>query len=288
MYGSSFFGDPYIKGTVMYKFTLDSFISIGSSHSICQDYVLIGNEDDPCIVLSDGCSSSPHTDIGARILCCSAMSNRKRYSVDGNGEAYKTAVIQEASVVSDILKLPIECLDCTLLIIRFDSIGFVVEVIGDGCVVARNRNVTLKTRRVMYKDSMPFYLSYELNIERKNRYEELCMKKYGSTRNKIHENTFCSEIDIDDWPFYYPSTCYFYPDHYDFIGIMSDGVESFVHSKTGHKISADEIIKKLTLFKNHNGEFIQRRVKRAIKELEAEGYKHYDDISFAGIFIEKE
>ena len=47
----------------------DSAVNIGSTHSLCQDYVIARNPDRaPYVVLSDGCSSSNDTDIGARLL----------------------------------------------------------------------------------------------------------------------------------------------------------------------------------------------------------------------------
>src|SRR6476659_1428102 len=43
----------------------DATINIGATHALCQDYVIAK---DRHVILSDGCSSSPDTDIGARLL----------------------------------------------------------------------------------------------------------------------------------------------------------------------------------------------------------------------------
>ncbi len=47
----------------------DWFSSQGSQHRINQDYVLSGND---YVILSDGCSMAPNSDIGARLLTHSA------------------------------------------------------------------------------------------------------------------------------------------------------------------------------------------------------------------------
>ena len=51
----------------------DSYFKIGKTHLICQDYAL---HSEGHISLSDGCSSSPNTDIGSRLLCLINKNNR--------------------------------------------------------------------------------------------------------------------------------------------------------------------------------------------------------------------
>ena len=54
----------------------DSVFNIGATHAVCQDYVIARSGETtfgspnagPYIILSDGCSSSPDTDMGARLL----------------------------------------------------------------------------------------------------------------------------------------------------------------------------------------------------------------------------
>ena len=54
----------------------DSYFEIGNTHQICQDYALSGNYKDMYYsVVSDGCSSAEHSEIGAQILCHVARYN---------------------------------------------------------------------------------------------------------------------------------------------------------------------------------------------------------------------
>lgn len=52
----------------------DCYFEIGHSHTICQDYALTGKINDVLsyAIISDGCSSSPLVDVGARLLAHSA------------------------------------------------------------------------------------------------------------------------------------------------------------------------------------------------------------------------
>ena len=50
----------------------DSYFEIGNTHMVCQDYALNGSSPDNRLhysIVSDGCSSSKHSEIGAQILC---------------------------------------------------------------------------------------------------------------------------------------------------------------------------------------------------------------------------
>jgi hypothetical protein len=47
----------------------DSYFEIGSTHQVCQDYALAYASDDfAYAIMSDGCTSSLNTDIGARLV----------------------------------------------------------------------------------------------------------------------------------------------------------------------------------------------------------------------------
>ena len=56
-------------------------INIGSTHALCQDYALARN-DGPYVILSDGCSSSPDTDVGSRLLVKASEKIFKERRVD--------------------------------------------------------------------------------------------------------------------------------------------------------------------------------------------------------------
>jgi hypothetical protein len=65
--------------------------------------------------------------------------------------------------------------------------------------------------------------------------------------------------------------------------VASDGIDSFVNN-TGRKKNLHDCVSNFIEFKNFKGEFLKRRMKKAVKTLEHIGFKHYDDIS-AGAFL---
>src|SRR6185295_18680312 len=87
----------------------DAAINIGSTHSVCQDYAIARNG---YVVLADGCSSSPDTDIGARLLV-KALDQRLGTPTDIeelHRESARTALGWAA-----MLGLPDQAVDATLL-----------------------------------------------------------------------------------------------------------------------------------------------------------------------------
>ena len=48
----------------------DGAFYIGTTHEVCQDYCMAEND---AIVVSDGCSGSPGTDMGSRVLSITTM-----------------------------------------------------------------------------------------------------------------------------------------------------------------------------------------------------------------------
>lgn len=110
----------------------DAFFSIGKTHEVCQDYARAGDLDGrQFAIVSDGCSSSPDTDFGARALVMSAIQCRKEISW--------LPLVADWTIwhAKDIIKgygLSPFCLDATLLSI-FPSPGkgwFNIQVCGDG------------------------------------------------------------------------------------------------------------------------------------------------------------
>ena len=57
---------------------LDSYYTIGKVHLYCQDYVFQGWKPVPHVILADGCSASPNSDVGARLLVLNARRELER------------------------------------------------------------------------------------------------------------------------------------------------------------------------------------------------------------------
>jgi len=268
----------------------DSIFNIGKSHSVCEDYAFHG---DNCIIVSDGCSSSKHTDIGSRLLCITAHRILKTFkneplSYYAFGNKVSNCVAEQLL----LLDLPISSMDATLLV-SFVNDGIVyVYIYGDGYYQIKFKDDSIQFGTFNYNGNAPYYLSYWLDPQRHNDYIKqfgesveyvigmYSGENYESISNNINinqhkETSLITPISIND---------------IEYIILMSDGVESFQNYSVHPPIAIDtnEVLKEMTNFKNNKGEFVTRRIKSALKKFKKDGIEHYDDFSVAGIYFGRE
>src|SRR5262245_31136526 len=154
------------------EFTMnaDCAFIIGSTHSICQDYAVAvpefnsnGVEVGPYVALSDGCSSSPDTDVGARLLTCAT---RQIF----NGAVEVTELHKESAQLAlrwaELLGLPIQSVDATLLTVHLDRDDLIIGCSGDGVVVLETREGRLDVYAISSPSGYPFYPCYAHQPER--------------------------------------------------------------------------------------------------------------------------
>ncbi|MFY0539924.1 protein phosphatase 2C domain-containing protein [Nannocystis pusilla] len=137
----------------------DAFFTTGLTHDICEDYSRAGFRGDgtPYVVVCDGCSSSAHTDVGARLLAAAVAGQ-------ATSEFEVLHVLLEAAGAAAQVRVPAECLDTTLLLGFWDeahqadgSTSRCVRVVmwGDGAVAARKRNGEMALHTVEHPDGAP-------------------------------------------------------------------------------------------------------------------------------------
>lgn len=259
---------------------VDHFMTIGSSHQVCEDYIISGTEPFPYIILADGCSSSKDTDIGARILAHCAKKYLTTFHNLHEDCANKTLaynMIYSAKSTLYLLGLHETCLDATLIIAFERDDEIVVWVYGDGNIIIKHRKSELEIINFDC-NNMPFYLSYYLNDERQQLWhnrENAEVKINGTIIVDDEEpHTFYHSYDFERNMFEYRIL----KNEIEMLAITSDGIESF-------DLNYVDIVRELVAFKNTNGEFVKRRCKRALKNFHKDGYEHYDDISFGAMII---
>ena len=254
----------------------DSCFLIGKMHEVCEDYVICSQTGNGRLVtvLSDGCSSSRFSDIGARILVHSALYFLLRESdsfiTDYNkmGEAIITQCYRSIAG----LALPESCLDATLLFAIDLGNEVYVACYGDGIIMASGSFGTF-FHQVTFNQSMPYYLSYWFNEEGKKRYKENQeMDSQQRFFSHFESNGTFEKVAYDD-PFF------LYLPKESWVGISSDGMSSFRSIHDGSSLTILEVLMEASLFKNHKGFFVKRRMKRLIKDYALRGCYNYDDIS---------
>ncbi len=250
---------------------VDDFLKIGATHLICQDYVLSGKGPVPHVILSDGCSASPRTDVGARILAHLASQWLFTGCDDPAGADPRQAgawIIENALHAARRLGLARTALDATLMIgwrIR-DHVH--IRIFGDGFVGWMDAAGARSVREIRYSKNAPYYLSYGADAERDQLYRDSGIEKYFGDRPMSPYSPISLTFPVRNFPL---------------IFMASDGLGSFAE-KTGDRISPEEIFRRFTAFKTVNGAFLKRRIRRAVRNLEKDGASHYDDLS-AGVFL---
>jgi hypothetical protein len=236
-----------------------SFYTIGKTHSICQDYSFVQNND---VIVSDGCSSAMNSDVGSRVLTHSYIETK-------GSEAPWFNTMHRAYSIVNLLGLPSECLCATLLTLekRFDNIH--VNIWGDGCVVARHReDKTLEIFNLSFLSSAPYYLKY-------HSYEkEGYLYQFGDKAqiNESYPFSFFERYPDGYIRLAYPA------DIYDLVAIFSDGISSF-RTGSGEPVPVSTIAEEMLNFKGYAGNFVQRRAQRAFKVFSEHGWHNHDDFS---------
>lgn len=286
------------------NYILDSYVEIGNTHNICQDYVLHGTVGEiPFIAVSDGCSSSKFTDIGSRLLTLSF----KRALVDF-ANLPMTNQMTEREIFDFIhsrllfrlqynlesLALKSSVADATMLFaFVFDNRLF-TKMYGDGHVVYRHVNGQQEQIQRHYSGNNPYYISYQLDYLRNKAYDpstELTqtVTKFPDvsehTHNKVPYNAPYEEVrpisEIQS------------------ISLFSDGIESYSispkspdYSTTIGKSSTIETsiywVCEMTSYKNCNGEYVKRRMKRIAMDNTKNHIEHHDDVSVATLWVNHE
>lgn len=127
----------------------------GRTHAVCQDYALCGEgRTGPWAVVCDGCSSSPHTDVGARLLAHAAANALAGGRLPGSGAVFRTAAAAAAG-----LGLPPHSLDATVVAALALGPCVVAIIRGDGVVAARRRDGALEVTVRRCRDETPDYPS---------------------------------------------------------------------------------------------------------------------------------
>jgi len=270
-------------------YSFDDVFKIGDGHSVCEDYSWSGliQGKHPCAIISDGCSSSKDTDIGSRILVRSMIYILERLKLEDNHMQdnfhFINHLLGERIVrICDMLDLPLNTLDATILMSMVINDEVFIFNYGDGSIVLRNHTTDDIVRyHTDYPYNAPYYYSYTLKDELKMSY----IAKFGQSDITVHGESVPVMDHINDishhWSVIPLSEL---SDGVWTISVMSDGVETFFEGN--NNVDTDTVVDGLTSFKNLNGEYIQRKVKKYLNGLAKNNIKHYDDISISSIKFE--
>lgn len=262
----------------------DAYFAKGKAHKVCEDYAFARPE---VAVVSDGCSSSPDTDWGARFLCQSAL---LRAAGLGAWEEAGQAMMVDAKLMQESCRLPVDCLDATLLAIVPGAEPH-VRVWGDGVVVMRYRESgDLLVHIIEYDSNAPAYPSYLLSESRYAVY----MANTGRAKRTLvlkHVNsggTVAGEsvTDLTGFPLD-GDVLPIDPNLFDLVAVFTDGVQSFQRREGRHLVPVDvlEVLGHLNF--RGQGEFVTRTMRWFLNKFcSKEGWQHTDDLGVAAMLFE--
>jgi hypothetical protein len=267
---------------------LDAYYTIGRLHLFCQDYALHGWEPVPHLILADGCSAAPDSDLGARLLALNARRLLPRF-VHAADQSERMAlhwplgqrIVRRAARQARDLGLDSGVLDATLLIAWCDGATAHVHLYGDGCLAVRRADGGVGTIRVEYAENAPYYLSYLLDPERWELYQE-------AIGEPATAQSICYQIDagesVRQERFNAPTVFDFDLTAFPVVAVATDGLDSFVAAETGARLDIRTVARAVLDFQNLDGPFVQRRVRQVLAEYAQQRVLNVDDIGL-GAFV---
>lgn len=268
----------------------DHCFHMGADHTVCQDFAVSGidevlkTERVAYAIVCDGCSSSPDTDFGARLLAISAREHA-RCSYLMSYDSLAEYLTHRMKIIYDTFySLHPQALDATLLLAtvrpsKGEKHLLHVFMYGDGVCYVRAKNnprllhVGFEVMDGDIKRSAPDYLSYHLSASRKKVYLTSNVSKkatYGDRVETLHPFApVCFSCEVESG---------------DFVALSSDGIDSF-RTATEVSLTTKEVADEFFGFKNTNGEFVKRRISAFKRQCTKNAIVHGDDISVAAIIV---
>jgi hypothetical protein len=254
----------------------DAHFIIGKTHTVCQDYAICSPLTDkqlvgrPKIIVCDGCSTGIDTDIGSRLIA-KAIQQWEGDFCDATVEYLKSLT----KMYQNILRLPPDTFLSTVVAAQNIHDFYQIMVSGDGVFALRER----KTGKIIVYSfevlsGAPFYLVYNNREQDVKTYLDKFGYDMEVTIYTIDKAKITSKKEHYEWVSGWNGmfTFKFPLSDYDMVALFSDGVRSFMEpvksetSKTFKPVPLTDVIQELLAFKNYNGSFVHRRVKRAFEQ----------------------
>lgn len=260
----------------------DGFFAIGSTHGVCQDYVRTGTTPDgrAYAIVSDGCSSSKDTDIGARLLVRAAEN-----FIRNNIPISIPAIIAQARAYAATMSLMPTCLDATLLLAYEQGEFIELYLVGDGVVAARPRNGGEPfIFQMEYPGGAPFYPNYFMDPPRLQAFLEMPDNLLVTKPENLNlPGVFCIHQPHERDTVLCLTLA---KAEFDLVVLSTDGITSFRNSDMT-PIPVTDLVTQLLAVKIPTGAFLTRRCKRFLGTYAGRCQTHFDDFSAGALFIDE-
>lgn len=266
----------------------DSIFKIGATHKICQDYALHAAN---WAIVSDGCSSSPDTDIGSRIAARSLDFCLQHYlTAETDFKWLFTLTVDRMRTAADALRLPYTSLDATLGAVISNKSGVRGILYGDGNFIVKYKNGYTLVVNVEFAENYPNYLSYTLDEKRAGQ-----LAKITSNYKKITKTIYNSNFEVTCTVAYTSEDAIVVENFIDadidsevlFACVTSDGLDTFQYQNYSGWTDAtlETILPELLAFKVFTNGFLERRMNLFQKYCEKNSIRHADDFSMGTVIL---
>jgi hypothetical protein len=287
----------------------DGTFQIGAAHTVCQDYALAWNGGAPgapvggeataapgsksFVVLCDGCSSSPDTDTGARLLARAAAQLFARSTMPNARETpwLHLEAARRALASAEVLGLTPQAVDATLLTAHVEGGELILACTGDGVLCLRSRLGALDVFSVAFPSGYPVYPAYAHQPRRLVTLFD-AGRAVKEVRHLRSDSPAAALRPRDERGGESLTEVFAVPARdYEFAALLSDGVHSFYAavrgetSKGSEPVPLGDVLPELVSFKNSRGAFVGRRAKRFLQECRARGWRHADDLAVAALHL---
>ncbi len=259
----------------------DHYYAIGSTHVVCEDYARSGKTKDgrAYAIVCDGCSSSPDTDVGARIVGLKAEKFVKKYSRIPDG----VLLAYNAREKVEDLGLASEAMDATLIIALENEDRRFIDIAGwgDGGLICTSIEGDWQIDEWNYDPNYPFYLSYLADPERLEAWNGSGLGlTHSFAEARAKSKTFQRSVEAEGWTTQ--------RNMFDgrFLFIVTDGLSSFEDKDLDPRdkiVPSEQIAEELIKVKFPKGKFVTKRARRLLKNFRNNGIVNTDDFGVAGI-----
>ncbi len=262
----------------------DAHYAHGHSHTPwCQDYAVAR---DGVVVVSDGCSKSPHSDVGARLLAHAALEAHLFLKQENPRALLHEYACHRAGYAQHVLRLPTSALDATLLYLHPVETGVEAKLYGDGVVFGRVRETgKIVSCSVSFPSGAPYYPNYRMDGRRHSRYCTEFGTRKALTFSGFYEHDIVEEaLILDEFVMAFPS------DIYDLVGVGTDGLTDF--TKVGEngqrvKVPLADVLAQICAIPVLNGAFVTRRLRKFLSDYCVKnGWRPEDDVGVGMISVE--
>lgn len=286
------------------KFHVDDYFYIGQAHLIsgkpCQDYSFSGScGESSFAIVSDGCSTGRHTDVGARVVALATVNAIQNWAKEKNISIEKIDKIimdqHKAAITKSMEAFGLELQDmlATCAYVCVTPEGGLISVEGDGVVACVYTDGVVTLTSFQWADNAPMYPAYTLDgcksfIDFHGRNLDapvLKVESYSYDQAQSHPAVFLPISEVITLGDAINGNTLKISEselkNLKFIGVFTDGVMQV------EGIQWQDAVLDLLAFKSLEGEFAKRRMIRFLKDCRKDNEKGpRDDISFAVVRID--